>query len=617
MADFAWLLHRLKAMSIPEVAWRVWQKIIEKNEKLKYGANLSSVVSYGFHKEYEKLRIDPDRMQLNLENQCFGLDRRISLLGGYDYEVYRKQWNAGFQTDKLWEPTVSYNLSYKQRDEIGDARTNWELNRHFQFAMLAKDYYASANKTYLNEFVDLFTDWNEKNPFLHGISWTSVMEVAIRASNWCYAYCFLAKAKETPQSVLRQLQTGIVNMTDYVVQHYSRYSSANNHLIVEAYAIGQTGILTGYQPWVDLSVNLLTRELPLQNYSDGINKELSLHYQGLYMEAMGLMMRLMVKNGIIVPDSWYLMLSKMSEYVANCMGQYGEVIEFGDNDEGRILALSNHFNYYQYVLGMMSLLLTTQYIEMENCCENLIWLFTEDEKAQKKEKYQSDCSVCYSEGGNTILKSLDGRILIGIDHAELGFGSIAAHGHADALSFQMYVDGIPMFVDPGTYIYHSDIENRNAFRRTENHNTVCVEGKDQSEMLGAFLWGKMATCKLLKHDISTEKCVIEAEHDGYAPTIHRRRFEFVGNSLTITDTVSDEKKAEANFMLGAGLVPVIDKNIVEIKGTGASVLLETDGKINIADSQVSYTYGKCLETKVLRIKFNKAVKVRITVGDVK
>lgn len=74
--------------------------------------------------------------------------------------------------------------------------------------------------------------------------------------------------------------------------------------------------------------------------------------------------------------------------------------------------------------------------------ENLNWLFsTEDcNIALSKSLYQVPLDACYKCGGNTILRSRDHRILIGIDHAALGFGTIAAHGHADALSFQMYVN---------------------------------------------------------------------------------------------------------------------------------------------------------------------------------
>lgn len=39
------------------------------------------------------------------------------------------------------------------------------------------------------------------------------------------------------------METGIVNMTDYLCNHYSRFSSANNHLLVEAAAIALSGFV--------------------------------------------------------------------------------------------------------------------------------------------------------------------------------------------------------------------------------------------------------------------------------------------------------------------------------------------------------------------------------------
>ncbi len=585
MADIAWLMNRLKAMSIPEVAWRVSQKMVQKNEKTRF-TKKTLVTSDIFYKKYKDLEISPERSFLNLSNEQYTLNDSIDLLGKYDYEIYKKNWHAGFQTKNEWPLEFSYSLEYKQRDDIGDARTNWELNRHFQFALLAKNYFASKEEKYLNEFVELFDDWNNKNPFLWGISWTSVMEVAIRCSNWSYAYCFLCETNVNNE-LLEQLRVGIINMTAYIANHYSRYSSANNHLIIEAYVIGQTGVLCDYKPWVDLAIKILTRELPLQNYSDGINKELSLHYQSFYMEAMGLMMRLLSKNGYDVPESWNSMLTKMSRYVKTCMGNYGEVIEFGDNDEGKILDLCGTIEHYEYVLGMMSILLDERYVKMndDGLHENLHWLFkAEDiELAQHKDLYEVKESVCFEEGGNTILRSRDGKVLIGIDHAELGFGSIAAHGHADALSFQMYVAGNPIFIDPGTYIYHCDLESRNAFRKTENHNTVCINSKDQSEMLGAFLWGKRAVCKVECYDKIDEEVQLTVSHNGYTPEKHTRKFCMKKNgNLKIEDCFTTNGDKSVNYILAPELkADVIDNKIFISNKDNVVVQIVIEGACNV------------------------------------
>ena len=63
------------------------------------------------------------------------------------------------------------------------------------------------------------------------------MEFAIRAINWMYALAFVREAgKDIPS-----LSVGVINMVDYLTKHYSRYSSTNNHLLVEATAFGIAG----------------------------------------------------------------------------------------------------------------------------------------------------------------------------------------------------------------------------------------------------------------------------------------------------------------------------------------------------------------------------------------
>lgn len=608
MAKILWLIKRLTAMSMPEVLWRLSQNKIQHLEKKKYGAKKIAVTSFVFNQSLSSLQPDSKKLHINFDNREFKLNSSIHLLAGFDYEKYKKSWNAGFQSKNTWPDTFSYNLEYKQRDDIGDARTNWELNRHYQFALLAKDYAASRDEKYLREFEELFYDWNENNAFLHGIAWTSVMEVAIRCSNWVYAFAFLSNTGVS-NKLLEKLHIGIINMTEYIVKHYSRYSSANNHLIVEAYAIGQSGILYDYKPWIDLSTRLLTREFPLQNYNDGVNKELSLHYQSFYMEAVGLMMRLMEKNEIEVPKSWRDWLIKMSKYVADCIGEYGEVIVFGDNDEGKILDLQGGvIEYYQYVLGMMSVFLNKRYIDnVDN--ETLRWLFTEIEliKVGVKDKYISAQYCHYREGGNTIVRSKDRKVLIGIDHAALGFGSIAAHAHADALSFQMFVKGMPVFLDPGTYIYHCYIDSRNAYRNTENHNTVCIGGKNQSEMLGAFLWGKRAECQLNLY----KDGVIEAEHNGYGQSV-KRKYEFLKDELIITDTVFED---------GVGTLIINPDAMVELHKCEAvivigdiKVMLTAPANISKKTVMVSFAYGIQKSSQALKYDVKGTALTRIRIG---
>ncbi len=614
MVNCVWFIKRLKAMSAAEVMWRLFQAFQKRKEKEQFGYQRVSVTNHLFNSNLSGLVFSCEKLNINITNTNYELNKEIRLLAGARYSEYRTKWNAGFQTRNTWPDVFSYDLNYKQRDDIGDARTNWELNRHFQFAILAKNYAASGDKEYLTEFLELFHDWNAKNPFLWGISWTSVMEVAIRCSNWCYALAFLS-ITDAPRKLLLEIQNGILNMTEYVSKHYSRYSSANNHLIVEMYAIGQSGILFDNQEWIDLAIRVLTRELFLQNNADGVNKEASLHYQSFYMEAMGLMMRLLKKNNYSIPETWVSMLTKMSQFVADCTGEYDEVVAFGDDDEGKILDLQGGWtNHYQYVLGMMNVLLNKQYTEHYDC-ETLHWLFANDEieRTKKKVKYVSPQYCCYKVGGYSILRSIDRKVLIGIDHAELGYGKIAAHGHADALSFQLFYEGEPIFVDPGTYIYHCDLESRNAFRKTCNHNTVCINGKDQSEMLGAFLWGYKAKCELLEFVETSNSVSVVARLKSHHNIYHERRITFDGKrTMEISDRISKNSFGYSNYAINpkAKVVQESGNNVIYLKDNKFLLWINNN---YVNKKQVSYSkqYGILEKTTCLSAPFDQRVNIKI------
>lgn len=613
MSKLTWYVNRLKAMDIREVLWRLNQKSIQKKEKKHFLNRTVKVTHYFFNVNLSSLAFNENALGINFSNTQFNLYTNIFLLGGYEYTSYKKSWHAGFQTKSQWPLTFSYQLNYKQCDSIGDARTNWELNRHFQFALLAKSYYVSGETGYLNELQELFEDWNDKNPFLHGITWTSIMEVAIRSISWMYCLAFLRKKGGVEADLLKKIEIGIINMIDYISLHYSRFSSANNHLLVEMTAIGLAGYAFGNATWKKMSVDILTEELPKQNYEDGVNKELSLHYQTFVMEAYALLAHCIQEYGDKIPDSWCLMLEQMCRFVSHSMWNEQIACEFGDNDEGKILDLNGGtISHYNYVLQLCSLVIGKRFHSFEAINETINWLFSQKQIAAlcNLPLYNNTNSICFKIGGNSFFRDKENRVLIGIDHAALGFGAIAAHGHADALSFQMFVDGNPIFIDPGTFIYHCNLDARNEFRKTKNHNTVCIDDKNQSEMLGAFLWGKKAQTSILKFSNTDDTDILEAYHNGYYPIVHQRKFIWnkVQRKLHLTDSFTHEKAWCCSFVLGvecdvkqrASSCLIYHRNVLVCE---LEVVTDVD-TIRIEESYISIAYGIKQSCKVIRIYGN-------------
>jgi hypothetical protein len=151
-------------------------------------------------------------------------------------------------------------------------------------------------------------------------------------------------------------------------------------------------------------------------------------------------------------------------------------------------------------------------------------------------------SVAFPDGGYYLLGDAGPRadaVRMLVDAGPLGYLSIAAHGHADALALTLTVHGRDILVDPGTYLYHGAPEWRRHFRGTRAHNTLTVDGLDQSEWAGSFMWLRHARARCLHFDATAARDEFSAEHDGYRrlddPVTHRRDIVREGRVFTITD----------------------------------------------------------------------------------
>ncbi|MGN6799135.1 MAG: heparinase II/III domain-containing protein [Gaiellaceae bacterium] len=108
---------------------------------------------------------------------------------------------------------------------------------------------------------------------------------------------------------------------------------------------------------------------------------------------------------------------------------------------------------------------------------------------------------------------------------------LPAHAHADALSFQLWVDGRPAVVDPGTSTYEPGPVR--AFERgTEAHSTVAVGG-DQFRLWGSFRSGPLPEVRLL--DATADRVAGEARlPSGF---VHRRTLRLGDGTLDVEDRV--------------------------------------------------------------------------------
>lgn len=618
--SLTWYIKRLRAMSVGEICWRFEQKILSSRERKGFSTR---VAVYELDAFGEAPSADLSRLGLNYANPIYTSGNEIELLGDFLYKNFRKRWHAAFQSPVDWPFRYSTEYSFGAEDVPGDIRTNWELNRHYQFVLLAKSFYVTNNQAYLAELSDLFIDWNDHNPFMWGPEWSSPMEESVRLINWLFAAAFLEASEDTDAAELRKrLCVGAWCMAAHVRKHYSRYSSANNHTIVEAAGVAVASVVFGQRNWLEEALALLESEVVLQTHADGVNKEQALHYELFVMEALCLVSHVLSAAGEKLPKPIESQLRSMARYARACCVCKGRYIEFGDDDEGVILNVESRKQCYpEYVLALVSLEIGdgTRYVEDVACCETVDWLYSQERVSDvQRLPLVANASIeCFREGGVTVVRFDEGRAVLAFDHGPLGFGQLAAHGHADALSVQLFVDGEPVLIDPGTYVYNGNQEARDWFRSTGAHNTVNMDGKNQSEALGPFLWGRKASVLAFSLEASEGGIRMSAEHDGYAPLTACRSLNIAGSAATIYDFFSGDSgcSVAARFHFPNSEIALNDGGAEYALKSGRFVRFEFEASFNSFPFKFSDSYGSLSEGTVVDVPFDKAMSTVITINE--
>lgn len=109
----------------------------------------------------------------------------------------------------------------------------------------------------------------------------------------------------------------------------------------------------------------------------------------------------------------------------------------------------------------------------------------------------------FPDSGYYIFKNGDWKLIV--DAGQPGPSYLPGHAHCDAMSFELFCKGKPVLANCGTYAYQC--AERGFFRSTAAHNTVMVEGTEQSQCWGNFRMGKRSHTSVLEvtdHHISME-----------------------------------------------------------------------------------------------------------------
>lgn len=608
-APLAWYYHRLRAMSLAEMRHRAIEAL--KRTQSRYVRSgwgpfdIGDGSLPGLTPELSLFETISDEMIDEMREVAWRVQRGdIELLGTvWPPRSGQARWHLDPVTGGEWpSDRYCFDVPFRHERELGDIKYVWELNR-LQYLQPMAAYAAHSEDAEIARFCHAeIESWIDANAPFRGVNWASGIELALRVVSILVVWGFVGGHATHGQ---RRKVRACLNAHAYWLERFpSRYSSANNHLVAECGALFLLGSL-----WPDLGLSeqaaaaqrTLDEEVTRLIYEDGVGAEQSPTYTAFLLEWYLLCIQTANSSGTPFRLQTLERLGKAGEFLRYVMDEADAVPRIGDDDEGRVIADvgSSNKDYVASILGGIAETLGCANVAPRRVAPSFRGMFI---GLPKSGADAPEGAKTFTYGGYSVFrrKTAGRRVLMVMDHGPLGYLSISAHGHADSLAVWLHIDDQPIFVDAGTYLYHSGGHWRDEFRGTALHNTLCLDGQNSSLMAGAFNWKRKANAQQTEWLNDAQECSVAARHDGYVEShglLHQRKIVANDTGFVVRDSLveasgsRDQRRAprlvEISFLVDPALTVAVNgleakimrdgEALLSIKGSKALSLSVADG----------------------------------------
>ncbi|WP_370664767.1 alginate lyase family protein [Streptomyces sp. IBSBF 2507] len=598
-----WYLRRLSRMGPREVGGRVGDTVRRRRWRSARpdapgvtGARFTAVLPAG-----ALAAVPPDAAKRLVAEADRLMAGQVEYFGVVRDDLADPDWCYDPKTGRRAPEGYAFDVPYRDEDAVGDIKQIWELSRHQYLTVLAAAYAVTGDERYAERTAEHLRSWWASNAPLRSVHWVSGIELGIRLLSWVWIRRLLdgwpgaAALFEDNPAALKQ----IWHHQRWLAAFPSRGSSANNHVVAEAAGQLAAACAFGWFPdstkWRDEALRSLDRHLRANTFLSGLNRELATEYHGLVLELGLAAVAEADAAGVPVPATVRLVLLRMTDALAAVVDDALRPPRQGDADDGHGLVVdgtgtdrwASLLATGDAVFGSLPWWPAVTGTDVRTpLLAALVRPYGKD-GAGRAVRRPASRPAHFADAGLTVLRG-PGGIWCRCDGGPHGFLSIAAHAHADALSVEVRHDGVDVLADPGTYCYHGQPGWRRYFRSTLGHNTLELDGTDQSVSGGPFLWTRHARSRVLGVDTSDEEVSRwSAEHDGYGGSVHRRRVELTAASreLRVVDEVRGPRRAvRLAFHLGPAVAADLVGNRAVLTwardGVERSAVLDLPGELS-------------------------------------
>ncbi len=425
------------------------------------------------------------------------------------FETLRQAQGERGEDNKYWVKPGGKNNS---NQDAFDIKVPWECAR-FQYALiLAYAYVQTSNAHYLTMLKKQIISFIDAAPFMHGIHWSNPMEAAIRATNWIIAYQLVQKEFQSDIAFHDQLVHSLWQHMQFIETHWEIYDGrTNNHylsnLVGYAYLCWFFNDTKRWKKcWKELQ-----SEFAWQIQDDGSSYEGSTAYHGFVAELFLHGFLVAQQMGETITPTIQVQLKKMLQFADDTKN-----LCIGDDDSGSLL----HKGLYDLSALASRLVIVPRYAKRE--------------------------IMIYKQFGLSIINHTAWNISLR-HHAYHG-RQPSAHFHEDVSSVTLSYQGIPILVDPGTYLYTGSKKWRNYFRSAGQHSTFYPVGWNQktNDLFELAIAESNAT-------ITQQHSSIKSAHDLYGFSVSRT-VSWSDENVTIQDDIRHATSAmEWQFIFAPGI----------------------------------------------------------------
>lgn len=440
---------------------------------------------------------------------------------------------------------------------IKDIKVPWQLSRFQHLFVLGKAYEITQDEKYAQSFTHYITDWLDHNPYLHGIHWLNPMEVGLRALNWIIAWEFFKRSPSISPEFSQRFVCSLYDHMTYLEHNWELYDGrTNNHYLSNLVGYAYLCWFFADKQKQKKCVKHFFVEYDWQIFDEGTNYEGSTQYHAFVTELVYHMFLLCKEMNHPFSKAQEEKLQRMFAFIAWCTPEKGTLISIGDQDSGTVL-------YYGLPIPP-----------------------GEIKELRATEEYGTKYFLSF---GLSIIKTP--QLHISLRHHAYQSRQPSGHFHADACSITIAVNGIPVIIDPGSYVYTASKYWRNYFRSIQVHNTFFVKDAEPLALYDLF-----GLAMPIKKDFNKANFIAEhtlLEQYGIHAT---RSLQLYDNEkiVTIRDEYQQTKghMLTWNFTLAPGITALQQNNQwIFLYKHNYLLTLQTDLQFKLVPTYVSLSYG--------------------------